>query len=59
MLAKRLGIEVDARHSSLGDALVTGEVFLKLIPLLAQKGITTLAKTRQASLGTELAQLKY
>jgi len=26
---------------------------------LAQKGITTLAKTRQASLGTELAQLKY
>ena len=59
MLAQRLGITVVARHSSLGDALVTGEILLKLIPLLAEKGITTLAQAQQASKENYLAQVSY
>ncbi len=37
------------RHSALGDALMTREVFLKLIPLLRDKGIRTLAEAEAAS----------
>jgi DNA polymerase-3 subunit epsilon len=31
-----------------GDAIVTGEVFLKMIPLLAELGVCTLRKVREA-----------
>jgi len=40
-IAERLGVRVIGRHTALGDALVTGEVFLKLLPLLADRGILT------------------
>ena len=36
-IAKRLGVNIVARHSASGDALATAEIFLKLLPLLAQK----------------------
>jgi DNA polymerase III subunit epsilon len=58
-IANRLGISVVGRHTALGDAITTGEIFLKLIPLLAEKGIYTLAEARRASQKTYYARLKY
>ncbi|HPF57723.1 MAG TPA: exonuclease domain-containing protein [Candidatus Competibacteraceae bacterium] len=48
-IAERLGVKVLARHTALGDALVTGEVFLRMIPLLAAQGICTLGDARVAT----------
>jgi DNA polymerase III subunit epsilon len=58
-IAARLGIPVIGRHTSLGDALLTAQVFLKLLPLLAAEGITTLGEARDASQRTLLARLRY
>jgi DNA polymerase-3 subunit epsilon len=58
-IADRLGISVTGRHTALGDALATGEIMLKLIPLLAQMGITTLGEARLASQKTYYARFKY
>ena len=58
-IAERLGINVIGRHTSLGDAIVTGEALLKLIPVLHEKGIHTLADARNAAEKTYLARLKY
>ena len=58
-IAQRLGVNVAGRHTALGDAIVTGEVFLKMIPLLAEKGIHTLRDAREASQRTYYAKIKY
>jgi DNA polymerase-3 subunit epsilon len=58
-IAGRLGVNITGRHTALGDAIVTGEVFLRLIPLLADKGIRTLGEALEASKGTPLAKVKY
>jgi DNA polymerase-3 subunit epsilon len=58
-IAERLGVRVIGRHTALGDALVTGEVFLKLLPLLAQRGIVTLGQALEASRATYHARLQY
>ncbi|MEF8714985.1 MAG: exonuclease domain-containing protein [Accumulibacter sp.] len=58
-IAERLGVSVFGRHTALGDAIVTGEVFLKMLPLLAEMGITTLRQAREASQRTYHARLKY
>jgi DNA polymerase-3 subunit epsilon len=58
-IAERLGIRVIGRHTALGDALLTGEILLKLIPLLAESGIATLKQAREASQRTYHARLRY
>ena len=58
-IAERFNITVTGRHTALGDALVTAEVFLRLIPLLADQGIHTLRQAREAAQKTYYARLKY
>lgn len=58
-IAERFNVAVIGRHTAMGDAMVTAEVFLKLIPLLAEKGIFTLGQARTAAQQTYYARLKY
>jgi DNA polymerase-3 subunit epsilon len=58
-IAERLGINIYGRHTALGDAIATGEIFLRFIPLLAKKGIYTLKETRIACQKTFYARKKY
>jgi DNA polymerase-3 subunit epsilon len=58
-IARRLGINIVGRHSSLGDAILTGEIFLKLIPLLIEQNVITLKDARQAAEETFHARLNY
>ena len=58
-IAQRLGVRVLGRHTAMGDALVTGELFLKLLPLLAEKGIYRLKDALDASKQTYYARMKF
>jgi DNA polymerase III subunit epsilon len=58
-IAERFEITLLGRHTALGDALVTAEVLLRLIPLLQEKGIRTLRQAREAAQQTYYARIKY
>ncbi len=58
-IAARLGVSVIGRHTALGDAVMTGEIFLRLIPLLAAQGVRTLGEARVASQQTPYARAHY
>ena len=58
-LAQRLGIPIAGRHTAVGDALTTAQVFLAMLPLLEEKGLRTLQEVREAAQTTDYAQIKY
>lgn len=58
-IAERFDVTVIGRHTALGDAMVTAEVFQKMIPVLADLGIHTLGQAREAALKTYYARVKY
>lgn len=58
-IAERFNITVLGRHTALGDAIVTAEVMLRLLPLLQDMGIRTLRQAREASQKTYYARIKY
>jgi len=58
-IAKRLGVDILGRHTALGDAIATAEIFLELITILNSNGILTLKDAINASQRTYYARLKY
>lgn len=58
-LAERLNVTIVGRHTALGDAIVTAEVLLKMLPLLKANGINTLAAALKASAKSPFAKYKY
>ena len=58
-IAERLGVNIIGRHTALGDAIATAEIFLKLIPLLNSNGVLTLRDAVKASKKSYYARLKY
>ncbi len=59
VILERLGIAIGTRHNALEDALATGEVFLKLVKLLEDKGIVTVRQALEAAEKTYFARVKY
>ncbi|MGE0701421.1 MAG: DUF294 nucleotidyltransferase-like domain-containing protein, partial [Hyphomicrobiaceae bacterium] len=48
-LCEWLGIAIQGRHTARGDAMATAEVLLRLVPMLREKGIRTLAEATAAT----------
>ena len=58
-LAERLNVTIVGRHTALGDAIVTAEVLLKMIPLLKANGILTLEDAIAAAVKSPFAKVSY
>jgi DNA polymerase-3 subunit epsilon len=58
-ISQRLGVRILGRHTALGDASATGEIFLKMLPLLAEKGIYNLKEALEASQKTYYARQSF
>jgi DNA polymerase III subunit epsilon len=56
-MAARLGVSVIGRHTALGDAILTGEIFLRLLRLLAAQGVVKLKDAREAARRTHQARV--
>jgi DNA polymerase-3 subunit epsilon len=58
-IARRFDVTVAGRHTALGDALLTGELFLRMLPMLAERGIRSLGEARATSRKTYFARIRY
>ncbi|MDT8419719.1 MAG: exonuclease domain-containing protein [Desulfuromonadales bacterium] len=58
-LAERLDVHIVGRHTALGDAIVTAEVLIKMIPLLEAHGIHTLEDAFKAQATSRFAKQTY
>ncbi|HWI15835.1 MAG TPA: exonuclease domain-containing protein [Burkholderiales bacterium] len=58
-IAARHGVSIIGRHTALGDAMVTAEIFIRMIPQLAERGIVTLKEAQQAAQRTYYARVRY
>ena len=58
-IAERLGVRIEVRHNALADAIVTAEVFLRMVDLLHDAGIRTLRQAREAAAKTRYARVQY
>jgi DNA polymerase-3 subunit epsilon len=56
-IAARLGVPVVGRHTAIGDAVVTGQVFLALLSVLEERGLRTLGEAMAAARATYHARL--
>ena len=48
-IADRFGVAFEGRHTALGDALATAEIYLHLVELCRERGIVTLGQALEAS----------
>lgn len=58
-IAGRLGVSIEGRHTAIGDCITTGKMFIRMVPLLAEKGILTLEDALNASKKSYYARIKY
>ncbi len=50
-IAERLAVEVEGRHTALGDAMATAGIFTRMLDLLEARGVHTLDQALEASEG--------
>ena len=53
-LAARFGVEIEGRHTALGDALVTAEVWIALMAQLIDRGVATYGAAREFSMSARV-----
>ena len=58
-IADRMNLTIVGRHTALGDAIVTAEIMVRLIPLLEAQGIATLGQAIEESHKSAYAKFKY
>lgn len=58
-IADRMNLTILGRHTALGDAIVTAEIMVRLIPLLESQGIRTLGDAIEASHQSAYAKFTY